>query len=42
MLKKTDIKMVALVGFGVLVAGAVMAHLPDLPLVKDARAGYDQ
>lgn len=39
-MKKSDVKSVAIVTVGVLIAGLVMSQFADLPGVSDARQGY--
>jgi hypothetical protein len=41
LLKKQDIKSVALVSVGVMLAGFVMFQLRDMSIIAQARAGYD-
>jgi len=40
MAKKTDIKMVAIVAVGVMVAGFAMNMLSDIGAVRDAQRGF--
>jgi len=39
-MKKSDVKSVAIVTIGVLIAGAVMAQFADVPGITKARQGY--
>ncbi|SNY52925.1 hypothetical protein SAMN06297129_2443 [Pseudooceanicola antarcticus] len=39
-MKKTDVKGVAIVAVGVLIAGAIMAQFADVPGISNARQGY--
>ena len=41
MLKKGDLKLVALVAAGVAVAGLVFSQFGDVPGIKEARNGFD-
>lgn len=41
MLKKGDVKSVALVAVGVMVAGALMYQFRDIGVIAMARNGYD-
>jgi len=41
LLKKQDIKSVAIVTVGVMLAGFVMFQLRDVGVIAQARAGYD-
>lgn len=40
-MKKTDVKFVALVAAGVIIAGYAMNALSDFPVLADARRGFD-
>lgn len=41
MMKKTDVKLVAMVVGGVVLAGYLMNALSDIGVIADARRGFD-